>query len=81
MPELPDLRALGLAIDPAIAPTLAILDAAGEAFPKVLTGALTGEQALFSGARMQLWTEYFHNGNPIYAVNNRMAAVAAASTG
>lgn len=79
VPELPELRALGLAIDPAIAPTLAILDAAGEAFPKVLTGALTGEQALFSGARMQLWTEYFHNGNPIYAVNNRMAAVAAAN--
>ena len=28
---------------------------------------------------MQLWTEYFHNGNPIYAVNNRMAAIAAAN--
>ncbi len=79
VPELAPLRALGLAIDPAIAPTLAILDAAGEAFPKVLSGALTGEQALFSGARMQLWTEYFHNANPIYAVNNRMAAIAAAN--
>ena len=41
-PELADLRALGMAIDPAIAPTLAILDAAGEAFPRVLAGALTG---------------------------------------
>lgn len=78
-PELGELRALGLAIDPAIAPTLAILDAAGEAFPKVLTGALTGEQALFSGARMQLWTAYFHNANPIYSINNRMAAIAAAN--
>lgn len=78
-PELDLLRALGLAIDPAIAPTLAILDAAGEAFPKVLAGALTGEQALFTSARMPLWTEYFHNANPIYALNNRLAAIAAAN--
>ncbi len=76
-PDLAELRALGLAIDPANAPTLAILDAAGEAFPKVLTGALTGEQALFTSARMPLWTEYFHNANPLYALNNRMAAIAA----
>lgn len=78
-PELLELRQLGLAIDPTIAPTLAILDAAGEAFPKVLTGALTGEQALFTSARMPLWTEYFHNSNPLYAMNNRMAAIAAAN--
>lgn len=78
-PELAELHTLGLAIDPAIAPTLAILDAAGESFPKVLTGAATGEQALFSGARMQLWLNYFHNANPIYAINNRLAAVAAAN--
>ena len=78
-PELADLRALGMAIDPAIAPTLAILDAAGEAFPRVLAGALTGEQALFTSARMPLWTEYFHNDNPIYALNNRLAAIAAAN--
>ncbi len=79
VPELAELRALGLAIDPAIAPTLAILDAAGEAFPKVLAGALTGEQALFTSARMPLWTEYFHNANPIYALNNHIAAIAAAN--
>lgn len=79
VPELDELRALGLAIDPAIAPTLAILDAAGEAFPRVLAGALTGEQALFTSARMPLWTDYFHNANPIYALNNRLAAIAAAN--
>ncbi|MEO8195975.1 MAG: class I SAM-dependent methyltransferase [Thermoanaerobaculia bacterium] len=78
-PELAELRALGLAIDPAIAPTLAILDAAGEAFPGVLAGTLTGEQALFTSTRMPLWTDYFHNANPIYAVNNRMASIAAAN--
>ena len=77
--ELAELRALGLAIDPAIAPTLAILDAAGEAFPQVLAGSLTGERALFSPTRMQLWTEYFDNANPIYSMNNLMAAVAAAN--
>lgn len=78
-PELAALRAHGLALEPAIAPTFAILDAAGDAFPRVLEGALTGEQALFTSARMPLWTEYFHNANPIYALNNRLAAIAAAN--
>jgi SAM-dependent methyltransferase len=78
-PELSDLRALVLANNPANAPTLAILDAAGEAFPKILAGTLTGEQALFTGARMALWTEYFHNANPLYALTNRIAAIAAAN--
>ena len=79
VPELDELRTLGLVIDPAIASTLAILDTAGEAFPRVLAGALTGEQALFTGASMQLWIQYFHNANPIYALNNRFAAIAAAN--
>lgn len=77
--ELAELRAIGLAIDPAIARTLAILDAAAEALPSVLAGAATGEQALFSGARMQLWVDYFHNANPIYALNNKLAAIALAN--
>lgn len=74
-----DLRALGLASDESIRPTLAILEAAAEALPGVLRGATTGEQALFSGTRMQLWIDYFHNGNPIYALNNRIAAIALAN--
>ena len=77
--ELAELREIGLAIDPAIRPTLAILDAAAEAFPAVVAGRSTGEQALFSGAKMQLWLDYFHNANPIYALNNRIAAAAAAN--
>jgi SAM-dependent methyltransferase len=28
---------------------------------------------------MQLWLDYFHNANPIYALNNRIAATAAAN--
>lgn len=76
---LAELREIGLAIDPAIRPTLAILDAAAETFPAVVSGRSTGEQTLFSGARMQLWLDYFHNANPIYALNNRIAAVAAAN--
>ena len=77
--ELADLRAIGLELDRGIAPTLALLDAAAEAFPAVVAGRVTGEQALFSGARMQLWLDYFHNGNSIYALNNRFAAIAAAN--
>jgi SAM-dependent methyltransferase len=78
-PELAELRDLGLAIEPTIRPTLAILDAAGESFAAIVSGRSTGEQALFSGARMQLWLDYFHNANAIYALNNRIAATAAAN--
>ncbi|MEO8275375.1 MAG: SAM-dependent methyltransferase [Thermoanaerobaculia bacterium] len=78
-PELAELRKHALELEPAILPTLTLLDAAGEAFPDVLTGRVTGEQALFSGARMQLWLDYFNNANLVYAINNRIAAVAAAN--
>lgn len=77
--EVALLRPLGLDLDPSLRPTLAILDAAAETLPGVLAGTATGEQALFSGARMQLWLDYFHNGNPTYALNNRLAAIAAAN--
>ena len=77
--DLAELRAIGLELEPGIAPTLAVLDAAAEAFPAVASGRMTGEQALFSGARMQLWLDYFDNRNAIYALNNRFAAVAAAN--
>lgn len=77
--DLEALRAIGLDLDPRNRPTLALLDAAAEAYPAILTGTITGEQALLSGARMQLWLDYFSNQNPVYALSNRLAAVAAAN--
>jgi len=77
--ELGELRAIGLELDPRNLATLALLDAAGEAYPKVFAGEATGEQVLLDGARMQLWLDYFSNENPVYALSNRIAAVAAAN--
>ncbi len=76
---LAELRARALARVPALAPSLALLDAAAEVYPAVASGELTGEQALLAPDRIALWLAYFHNSNPFYALSNRIAAVAAAN--
>lgn len=76
-PELERLRTIGLAIDPANAVTLNLLDAAAAAYPAVARGG-SGEEALLGGGNMALWLAYFHNANPLYAVNNWVSAIAAA---
>jgi SAM-dependent methyltransferase len=77
-PRLGELRALGLEVDPRLAATLDLLDAAAATYPAVATGATAGEEALFAPARAELWARYFDQGNPVYAVNNQVAAIAAA---
>ena len=77
-PELEQLRAMGLAIDPANAATLDLLTAAAAAYPAVAKGVSSGEEALFAGGNSSLWLAYFHNHNPSYAVNNWVSAIAAA---
>jgi SAM-dependent methyltransferase len=77
-PELARLRAIGLEIDGANAPTLDLLDHAASLYPGVARGEQTGEQALFGPQGISLWLNYFHNDNPTYAVNNWPGAVVAA---
>ncbi|MFN7943519.1 MAG: methyltransferase [Thermoanaerobaculia bacterium] len=77
-PELAELRAAGLAADPANAPTFDLFDAAAAAWPAVARGEGTGEHILFGLGRLPLWLAYFHNDNPVYAVNNLLAAVVGA---
>ncbi len=74
-----EFRDLALAIDPRNAASLDLLDAAGESYPKVARGELSGQQALLGPHRIALWTRYFHNDNPIYAINNIIAATAVAN--
>ncbi len=62
--------------DPAYAPAYALLDEAAALYPRVAAGETTGEQALFR--KLMLWTSYFSNANRYYALNNRVAARAAA---
>lgn len=71
------LRARLLAVDPANAATLDLLDAAAAAYPAVARAELSGEQALFGPDNSPLWLAYFHNSNPLYAVNNHVSALAA----
>jgi SAM-dependent methyltransferase len=77
-PDLDRLRALGLGIDPANRATLDLMDAAAAAYPAVATGAVSGREALSGLPDAALWMNYFANDNPLYAVNNRVAAIAAA---
>jgi len=77
--DLKYLRALGLNIDPANAATLDLLDYAASAYPAVAKGAQSGDRNLFGPQGVPLWINYFHNDNLTYAVNNWVAAAAAAA--
>lgn len=61
------------------APFLDLIDAAGEALPRIAAGECTGEAALLGASGIGRWARYFSNDNPVYALNNRLAAVAAAN--
>lgn len=67
------LREQGLALDPANAATLTLFDAAAAAYPRVAHGA-RGEELLFSPGQVGLWGDYFSAANPVYAINNSLAA-------
>jgi len=77
--EPDELRELGAAIDPEIARTLDLLDAAASSWPAVAGGRATGEQELFGAGRIGLWIAYFHNRNRPYSLSNRMTAIAVAN--
>ncbi|HSM49907.1 MAG TPA: class I SAM-dependent methyltransferase, partial [Thermoanaerobaculia bacterium] len=63
--------------DPAIAPSLDLLDLAGALYPPLARGEVRGEQVLLGAGHVGLWGEYFSNRHPIYAINNVIAAAAA----
>ncbi len=63
--------------DPSALPTYRIAAAAAAAWPAVLRGELRGDAALFSPENAALWPDYFSNDNPLYAINNRVGALAA----
>lgn len=77
--NLAKLREIGLTIDPANAATLTLLERAAALYPGVARGELSADQVLFDLEHIELWLSYFNNSNPTYAVNNQIAAVAAAN--
>jgi len=72
-----ELRREALEVDPSYAPTFALLDEAAAVYPRVASGEITGERALFQKAR--LWCAYFSNENGYYALTNRITALVAAA--
>jgi SAM-dependent methyltransferase len=76
--ELDELRALGEEIAPGAAPTLDLLAAAADVYPEAARTGAIGEERLLTPARVPLWLGYFSNDNPVYALSNRIAAIAAA---
>jgi SAM-dependent methyltransferase len=65
--------------DPACLPSYVIAEAAARDYPAFLRGKREGEDILLAPTRLPLWVAYFSNGNPLYAVNNRVGAVAVES--
>jgi len=64
------------AIDPGSLPAFAVVRAMVEHVPEFLRGEKTGEEILFSPARLPLWFDYFSNDNLLYQINNRLGAEA-----
>jgi SAM-dependent methyltransferase len=64
------------AADPAWLPSYALAELVAREYPAFLRGQVTGEEILFTPSRFRLWGEYFANSNALYAVNNRVGAVA-----
>ena len=65
--------------DPSGMPAYALAGTVAKDYPAFLRGQLAGEAILFSPARLRLWLDYFSNDCALYAVNNRVAALALAA--
>jgi SAM-dependent methyltransferase len=63
--------------NPAWLPSYTLSETVARDYPVFLRGHRTGEDVLFTPARLRLWSDFFSNDNPLYAVNNRVGAVAA----
>ena len=64
------------AVDPRSIPPFTVVRAMVEHVPAFLRGEKTGEEILFSPAKLTLWFDYFSNDNLLYAINNRLGAEA-----
>jgi len=64
--------------DPTSLPAFAVVRAMVEHVPEFFRGEKTGEEILFSPARLPLWFDYFSNDHLLYQINNRLGAEALA---
>src|SRR5437870_12998044 len=73
-PEL--VREAQLWHDPSSLPSYTLAGTVAQDYPAFLRGEASGEEVLFAPRRLRLWVDYFSNENGLYAVNNRVGAVA-----
>jgi SAM-dependent methyltransferase len=66
------------ALDPGSGPPFLVVRAMLESVPEFLRGERSGEDVLFSPAKLPLWFDYFSNDNLLYQINNRLGAEAVA---
>ena len=64
--------------DPRCLPSFEIAALAAAHYPAVLSGQTSGEQALFGAEGIVPWVRNFSNDNPLYAISNKVGAIAAA---
>jgi SAM-dependent methyltransferase len=57
-------------------PSYVLAETVARDYPAFLRGEISGEDVLFSARRLRLWIDYFSNDNALYAVNNRVGAIA-----
>jgi SAM-dependent methyltransferase len=62
--------------DPACLPSYTLAETARRDYPAFLRGERSGDEILLAPRRLTLWTGYFSNDNPLYAVNNHVGAAA-----
>jgi SAM-dependent methyltransferase len=62
--------------DPSCLPSYALAETVARDYPAFLRGKRSGEDILLAPTRLPLWVAYFSNDNVLYAVNNRVGAVA-----
>jgi SAM-dependent methyltransferase len=62
--------------DPSALPSYRMAAVVAALYPEVLRGTVSGEAALFAPDRIGAWFEYFSNDNVIYAISNRLGAIA-----
>ncbi len=75
-PDPAAVRDRQAAHEPGWLPAYALAETVARDYPAFLRGAAAGEEILFSPARFRLWFAYFSNDNGLYAVNNRLGAIA-----
>jgi SAM-dependent methyltransferase len=75
-PDPAPIRDAQRQLDDSWLPAYRLAETVAGDYPAFLRGQVTGEEILFAPARLRLWVDYFSNDNGLYAVNNRIGAIA-----